>query len=198
MIAQKIIVGAMAFIVLLGVGIYETRTFDVSTEFLTQVVRIEVRKHWSVKNTGQPVRAFPHSDRAEDWFRLSQQAAEWFKEDLTIRKSQSLERYPNIFWQADVKGAQREDFGWGVRITANVQVFGTDCYVKEVSAQRCPGIPSITTQETVEFDLRLRGEEWLVTRVNLLADYLFPRDDKLFWLCLADGDDSDCPIAPTD
>ena len=169
---------------------------SVSNRDLTQAAQREFAAHWSVMNTGKPLRPFPYSTQAAEFEQLSQQAVTWYKELKAKGKGKPLDQHPNVLWTIEVADAVREDSISEPRMTMTVRVYATDCYKKVVTQENCVGYPSFVTEERVALHFGEVDGEWRVTNYQLLAEYLFKNDDRLFWLCLRDGDESDCPVAP--
>ncbi len=169
---------------------------SVTTRELLDAAQKEFTTHWSVMNTGKPVAAFAASSQADQFADLSVQAVTWYKELQAKGKGKPLDQHPNIFWSVELADVLREDSVLQPRMTLTVRIYATDCYVEKVSQEACVGYPSLITEERVALRFAAGDKHWQVSNYQLLADYLFPRDDKLFWLCLSDGDDSDCPLAP--
>lgn len=163
---------------------------------LTQAAQSEFAAHWSVMNTGKPLASFPYSAQAAEFEQLSAQGVAWYKALKAKGKGKPLDQHPNVFWTVEIADAIREDAVLEPRMTLTVRIYATDCYKKVVSQKNCVGYPSFVTEERVALRFGQVDGQWRVTHYQLLAEYLFKNDDPLFWLCLRDGDDSDCPVAP--
>lgn len=169
----------------------------VSDRELVLAAQKEFAQHWSVMNSGKPAAAFAFSRQSKEFAELSVQAVDWYKQLKAKAKGKPLDQHPNILWTVEMADPHREDAFLEPRMTVTVRIYATDCYKKVVTQANCVGYPSLMTEERVALHFLQAGNEWHVSDYQLLADYLFPKDDRLFWLCLHDGDDSDCPIAPT-
>jgi hypothetical protein len=170
---------------------------SVTNRELLDAAQREFTNHWSVMNTGKPTSPFAASAQAEQFAELSQQAVSWYQELQAKDQGRPLDQFPNVFWSVELADVLREDSILQPRMTMTVRIYATDCYVEKVSQEACVGYPSLITEERVALRFQGGDDGWQVSNYELLAEYLFPRDDKLFWLCLADGEDSDCPLAPT-
>ena len=169
---------------------------SVTTRELLDAAQKEFTTHWSVMNTGKPVEPFAASAQATDFAALSRQGVTWYKQLQAKGEDKPLDQHPNVFWSVELADVLREDSVLQPRMTLTVRIYATDCYVEKVSQEACVGYPSLITEERVALQFATSDDGWRVSNYQLLAEYLFPNDDKLFWLCLADGDDADCPLAP--
>lgn len=156
----------------------------------------EFAEHWSVMNTGKPVASFPYSHQAKQFSDLSVHAVKWYRELKARSHGKPLDQHPNVLWTVEIADPHREDSLLEPRMTLTVRIYATDCYEKVVTQENCVGYPSLMNEERVALHYVKVGNQWHVSDYRLLAEYLFPKDDRLFWLCLHDGDDSDCPLAP--
>ena len=168
----------------------------VPTRELLDATQAEFKQHWSVMNTGKPTKPFAYTPQAETFAALSKQGVTWYRDLKAKSEGKPLDQHPNVFWSIELADVLREDAFLEPRMTVTVRVYATDCYVKKVSQEACVGYPSLITEERVALRFDVVDDAWRVSNYQLMAEYLFPNDDKLFWLCLADGDDSNCPLAP--